>query len=250
MAEFRVLGGATVTISEETVIGEDVTIFPNNVIEGESDIARGATIYPNNIVKDSKIGAGAQITASVIEQASVGSRSTVGPFAHLRPKATVGEGCRIGNFVEIKNASIGDGTKVGHLTYIGDATVGKDCNIGCGVVFCNYDGQKKHRTVIGDRCFIGSNVNLVAPIKIGDGCFIAAGTTVTQDVPPGSFVIGRSKQQVRADRRKTAPPPISESNGGCETPPSAPSDCACGCKSSPSAPSDCACEQGKMSRKE
>ena len=191
MSNYRIMSPSTCVLSERAKIGQGAVIFPNNALLGESEVGAGAMLYPNNILEDSSVGGGCRVTASVLREASVGENTTVGPFAHLRPGAQVGKNCRVGNFVEIKNSKIGDGTKIGHLTYVGDAEVGKNCNIGCGVVFCNYDGKTKHRTVVGDHCFIGSNVNLVAPVTLGDGCYIAAGTTVTQDVPAGAFVIGR-----------------------------------------------------------
>lgn len=202
MANYRVISPATVTISERAAVGKGAVLFPNNALLGESRVGAGAVLYPNNILEDAEADAGCELTASVLRGARVGENSRIGPFAHLRPGAFVGKNCRIGNFVEIKNANIGDGTKIGHLTYVGDADVGKDCNIGCGVIFCNYDGVSKHRTVVGDRCFIGSNVNLIAPVTLGEGCFIAAGTTVTEDVPAGAFVIGRVRQERKSRRRE------------------------------------------------
>ena len=198
MKNVKILSPETVTISSEAVIGEGVVIYPNNHVLGKAVIGKGAVLLPNNIVEDSQIGEGARLTASVVRGAVVGEGAEVGPFANLRKGAVIGRGCRIGDFVEIKNAVIGEGTKVSHLTYIGDADVGRRCNVGCGVVFCNYDGKNKYRTSVGDDCFIGSNVNLVAPVSVGDGSFVAAGTTVAKDVEEGVFVIGRVRQEQNA----------------------------------------------------
>ena len=163
-------------ISPETVI-----------IDAGASIGEGATIYPNNY-----IGAG----SSVLRGARVGEGAQVGPFANLRRGAIVGENCRIGDFVELKNCVVGKNTKISHLAYVGDAEIGEDCNIGCGVVFCNYDGEKKSRTRVEKGCFIGSNANLVAPLTVGEGSYVAAGTTVTENVPARSFVIGRARQEL------------------------------------------------------
>ncbi len=195
---YKVLSPETVTIGKEVQIGEGAVIYPNNRILGRTVIGAGAVLYPNNIVEDARIGAGASVTASVVRGAEVGEGAEVGPFAHLRAGAQIGARCRIGDFVEVKNAVIGAGSKVSHLAYVGDAAVGKNCNIGCGAVFCNYDGTRKARSTVGDNCFIGSNVNLVAPVNIGAGSYIAAATTVTEDVPPASFIIGRARQQSHA----------------------------------------------------
>ena len=125
---------------------------------------------------------------------AVGAGTTVGPNAYLRPGTRVGAHCRIGDFVEIKNSTIGDGTKVSHLTYVGDADLGEGINLGCGVVFSNYDGKSKYRCTVGDRAFIGCNVNLVAPVTVGEDAYVAAGSTVTKDVPAGALAIARSRQ--------------------------------------------------------
>lgn len=186
-----------VYISPESKIEDGAVVYPNNSILGASVIRKGAVVYPNCIIEDCDIGEGAEVTASVLHGAVVGKNTTVGPFAYMRKGSKIGEGCRIGDFVEIKNAEVGDGTKVAHLTYVGDCEIGKNCNIGCGVVFVNYDGKTKHRTSVGDRCFIGSNCNLIAPLEIGSGSYIAAGTTVTESVPPDGLVVGRSRQTVK-----------------------------------------------------
>ena len=193
---YRVLSPETVTIGEGVEIGEGAIIFPNNYLFGSTKIGAGAVLYPNNILEDTTVGDGASVTASVARGAVIGRGAEVGPFANLRSGANVGTGCRVGDFVEIKNASIGAGSKVSHLAYVGDAEVGKNCNIGCGAVFCNYDGAEKHRTRVENNCFIGSNVNLVAPLNVGEGSYIAAGTTVAKDVPARSFVIGRARQEL------------------------------------------------------
>ena len=192
---YTLMSPQTCTVSESARIGEGAVICPNNHILGESVIGAGAVLYPNNIVENSEVGEGAQLTASVLSGAKVGKNARIGPFAYLRPGADVGENCRVGDFAEIKNAKLGAGTKVSHLAYVGDAEIGENCNIGCGAVFCNYDGTKKSRTAVGDHCFIGSNANIVAPVQIGSGSYIAAGTTVARDVAAGAFVIGRARQQ-------------------------------------------------------
>lgn len=182
---------ASTYIDDGVVIGAGTVIYPNNHLLGNTVIGKNVVIMPNNIITDSEIADNTEITASVLKSAKVGVGTKVGPNAYLRPNAVIGENCRIGDFVEIKNSNIGNGTKISHLTYVGDADVGKTCNIGCGVVFVNYDGKNKYRSAVGNNCFIGSNCNLVAPVTVEDNCFIAAGTTVTKDYSKDSFVIGR-----------------------------------------------------------
>ena len=148
---YKVISPETVIIDAGASIGEGATIYPNNYIGAGSAVGEGAVLYANNIVENSYIGAGAQVTASVLRGARVGEGAQVGPFANLRRGAIVGENCRIGDFVELKNCVVGKNTKISHLAYVGDAEIGEDCNIGCGVVFCNYDGEKKSRT----RLFFG-----------------------------------------------------------------------------------------------
>lgn len=191
---------SSVYIDPAATVADDVTIYPNNHIIGACVIGAGTILYPNNILTDSTIGANCRVTASVMEGAKVGDGCSVGPYAYLRPGAVAGEKCRIGDFVELKNASLGDGTKVSHLTYVGDCTIGKRCNIGCGVVFVNYNGEAKQRSTVGDDCFIGSNCNVVAPVTVGDGAYIAAATTVVEDVPADSLVIGRVRPCVKGER--------------------------------------------------
>lgn len=191
---YKVISPETVTIEAGAHIGEGALIYPNNFISAGSIVGSGAVLFPNNIVRDSYIGAGAQVTASVLQGAHVGENAQVGPFANLRQGAVVGENCRIGDFVELKNCIVGKNSKVSHLAYVGDAEIGENCNIGCGVIFCNYDGEKKSRTRVEKECFIGSNVNLVAPVTVGEGSYVAAGTTVTENVPARTFVIGRVRQ--------------------------------------------------------
>ena len=198
----RFLAPDRVFVSEEATIGDGAIIYPDNYIYGRPVIEAGAVLRPENILEDAFVGAGSEIEKSVLRGARVGKNCTVGPFAHLRKGANVGDNCRVGDFVEIKNSVVGAGTKVRHLAYVGDADVGEYCNIGCGVVFCNYDGKNKHRTRVGNNCFIGSNVNLIAPVEIADGAFVAAGTTVTEGAGKGDFVIGRVRQQIRAGGAK------------------------------------------------
>ncbi len=182
-------------IDDTVVIESGATIEPFCRIEGVSVIRRDATISASR-VKNSVIGESASVEMSHVVDSKIGKFSSVGPFARLR-QATIDDGCRIGDFVEIKASTIRDGVKASHLTYIGDADVGERTNVGCGSVFCNYDGVKKNKTTIGSDCFIGANTNLIAPLVVGDHAFIAAGTTVTRDVQDDSFTIGRVMQDTK-----------------------------------------------------
>lgn len=186
--------GSNIIIDDTAIIGKDVKISDNVCILGKSVIGDGCEISPNSVIKDSYLGEGCIIVASHIEDSSLGKGCTVGPFAHIRANSKLGEKCRVGNFVEIKNSQIGNNSKMAHLAYIGDAIVGNNCNIGCGVVFCNYDGEKKQQSKLGDNVFVGSNANLVAPVSIADNAYIAAGSTINLDVGEGEFAIARERQ--------------------------------------------------------
>lgn len=196
----------TVFIGNEVSLGRDVTLYPNVRIEGRTKIGDACTIYPGTRIVDSTIAGRVTIKdSSLIEESDVASGAVIGPFAHLRPGAMIGDGAHIGNFVEVKKSTIGKGSKANHLAYIGDATIGAGVNVGAGVITCNYDGYEKHRTIIEDNVFVGSDAQLVAPVKIGEGALIAAGATITRDVPPGSLAISRVPQEIRegfASRRK------------------------------------------------
>ena len=185
----------TVYIDEEVKIGAGTMIGPCVTLEGNTVIGQNCRIYQNSRIKDCTIGDGTEIQSSVLLESSVGDKTKVGPFAYLRPGSTIGRECKVGDFVEIKNSSFGDGSKASHLTYIGDADVGKDVNIGCGVVFVNYDGTNKYRSTVGDGVFIGCNANLVSPVEVRNGAYIAAGSTVTADVPEDALCVARTKQR-------------------------------------------------------
>jgi bifunctional UDP-N-acetylglucosamine pyrophosphorylase / glucosamine-1-phosphate N-acetyltransferase len=175
-------------------IGRDTIIFPGTVIKGDSSIGEDSQIGPNTELKDSTIGDRTVVKQSVAHDSSIGSDVQIGPFAHIRPDSNIGDEVKIGNFVEIKKASFGKGSKASHLSYIGDAEVGSDVNIGCGSITVNYDGKNKHLTTIEDGVFVGCNSNLVAPVKVGKGAYIAAGSTITEDVPGESLSIARARQ--------------------------------------------------------
>lgn len=181
-------------IGADVEIGSDTIIYPGNVLEGKTIIKEECILYPNSRIEDATLEKGVVVQSSVILESVVGGGTTVGPFAYIRPESTIGKNARIGDFVEIKKSSIGDNTKVSHLTYIGDAQVGTDCNFGCGTVVVNYDGKKKYKTIIGNHAFIGCNTNLVSPVKVNDNAFIAAGSTITDEVPEGALAIARAKQ--------------------------------------------------------
>lgn len=184
-------------LDEKSVISPSAVIHKENVLLGQCVVGDMATLLPYNYIENSVIGRGSVVRQSNITNSTVGENTTVGPFATLRDGAKIGNDCRIGNFVEIKNSTIGDGSKVSHLAYVGDAQVGVDCNIGCGVIFCNYDGKTKNKIVVGDRCFIGSNTILIAPVTIADDTYICAGSVITEDTEKGDFVIGRSRAIIK-----------------------------------------------------
>ena len=188
-------------ILESTVkVGANVTIEPYAVVKGNTILHDGCVVGSFSYLDSAVIGANTVVKSSRIVNSQVGQNCTVGPNAHLRDNAVVGNGCRVGNFVEIKNSALESGVKASHLAYIGDAFVGANTNIGCGVIFVNYNGKQKSRTVVGSNCFIGCNTNLVAPVTVGDNCYIACGTTVDKDICSGAFGIGRSYLVVKEGR--------------------------------------------------
>jgi bifunctional UDP-N-acetylglucosamine pyrophosphorylase/glucosamine-1-phosphate N-acetyltransferase len=190
------IDATSIFISSGVKIGRGTTVYPNVYLEGNTKVGRGCTIYPNVRIQDSIIGDGVVIKDStLIEGSVVKDRATVGPFAHIRPGSKIGTEAKIGNFVEVKKSVIGSGTKAAHLTYLGDARIGKDVNIGAGTITCNYNGYKKHVTAIGDNVFIGSDSQLIAPVKIGKGAYIGAGSTITKDVPSKALALSRVEQR-------------------------------------------------------
>lgn len=189
----------TTHISPRARLAPGCTVLPGCLIYGGSQVGAGAVIGPNTLLRDAVIGEGCTVNSSQVTESTVGAGTTVGPFAYIRPGCTIGEKARVGDFVELKNSTVGDGTKISHLTYIGDSDLGRRINIGCGVVTVNYDGKRKYRTTVEDDSFVGCNVNLVSPVKIGRGAYLAAGGTITEDVPEEALVIARSRQTVKPD---------------------------------------------------
>jgi len=181
-------------ISVDARIGRDSIIYPGTIVEGKSEIGSGCRIGPFTFVSDSELGNGVEARSAYIYGSKVGDGAKIGPFTHIRPGTVIKTNVRVGNFSEVKNSVLDEGSKVNHLSYIGDATLGKKVNVGAGTITCNYDGFKKHRTVIGDRSFIGSNVNLVAPVTVGRDVVIGAGSTITEDIPSKSLAIARARQ--------------------------------------------------------
>ena len=193
------LGGCGIMVERTVKIGRGVSLFGPCIVSGKTELKSDSRVLAFSRVEDSVIGRGASVSSSTVVCSEVGENSAVGPYAYLRGGAKVGKDCRVGDFVEIKNSSLGNGSKVAHHAYIGDADVGIGVNIGCGVVFANYDGKVKARTTVGDHCFIGCNCNIVAPVHIGGGAYIAAGTTVTQNVAERELCIGRARQSAIKD---------------------------------------------------
>jgi len=181
-------------ISADTVIGSDTILYPGTMIYGNSKIGSDCTIGPNTEIIDSEIGNETSIKQSVVHESKIGDSTTVGPFAHIRPATTLGNEVRIGNFVETKKVTFGNGSKASHLSYIGDAEVGQGVNLGCGSITVNYDGKNKFKTIIEDNVFVGCNSNLIAPVTVKKGSYIAAGSTITDEVPEDSLAIARARQ--------------------------------------------------------
>ena len=185
----------TTYIEVDVEIQSDTVVEPGVVLKGRTQIGSKCFIGAQTEIVESVIADNVSITQSVIEHSTVQSGTSIGPFAHLRPNSQLGHNVHVGNFVEVKNSTLGDGTKAGHLTYVGDSDLGQDINLGCGTIFVNYDGKHKHRSKVGDQAFIGCNSNIVSPVEIGARAFIAAGSTITKDVPEEALAISREAQQ-------------------------------------------------------
>ncbi|MBC7341992.1 MAG: bifunctional UDP-N-acetylglucosamine diphosphorylase/glucosamine-1-phosphate N-acetyltransferase GlmU [Clostridia bacterium] len=194
-AGVSIMDPASTFIDDGVQIGSDTVVLPFTYIFGHTQIGRDCQIGPGTTISDSTIADGVSIQQSVLKEVEVGPGCNIGPFSYLRPGTRLDREVKVGDFVEIKNSYIGPASKVPHLSYVGDATVGARVNIGAGTITCNYDGQKKWPTVIGDDAFIGSNTNLVAPVQVGEGAVIGAGSTITKDVPPGALGIARDQQR-------------------------------------------------------
>ncbi|HET8773514.1 MAG TPA: bifunctional UDP-N-acetylglucosamine diphosphorylase/glucosamine-1-phosphate N-acetyltransferase GlmU [Thermoanaerobaculia bacterium] len=197
---------ATVVIDSSVTIGPDTVVYPFVTLEGNTRIGEGCVVDPGVHLNNVTVGDDVHLkTGTVAEDAIIEDEATVGPYAHLRPGTRLGRSVKVGNFVETKKATFGEGAKASHLSYIGDAEVGADANIGAGTITCNYDGVNKHRTIIEEGAFIGSDSQLVAPVRIGRGAYVGAGSTITKDVPPGALATSRTPQSVKegwAERKK------------------------------------------------
>ena len=209
--------GVTILRPETTVIDASVEVGPDTVIEpfvqllGETKIGEDCRVRSYSVVENSTIADGVLIRQGcVIADSRIAAGALIGPFTHVRPESDIGEGAHVGNFVETKKVRIGKGSKANHLTYLGDAEIGSGVNIGAGTITCNYDGVNKHRTVIGDGAFVGSDSTLVAPIVIGEGSYIAAGSSITEDVPPNALALGRARQTNKSDWATTRRAKISK----------------------------------------
>jgi bifunctional UDP-N-acetylglucosamine pyrophosphorylase/glucosamine-1-phosphate N-acetyltransferase len=185
----------TCYVEQDVEVGEGTRLLPGVVLEGSTKIGKNCVIGPYSRLVDVEVGDGSTISFTQAAESKIGKNVRVGPFAHLRPGTVLEDDVKIGNFVEVKKSRIGKGSKANHLTYLGDAEIGRKCNIGAGTITCNYDGFKKHKTVIDDEVFVGSDTIFVAPVKIGKKSYTAAGSTITDDIPPDHLAIARSKQE-------------------------------------------------------
>jgi bifunctional UDP-N-acetylglucosamine pyrophosphorylase/glucosamine-1-phosphate N-acetyltransferase len=208
LVERLMMAGVTVTdpastfVDAQVEVGPETSIEPGTILRGRTQIGRACKIGPYTQIMDSQIGAESSVIFSLVNGTRILEKSSVGPFSHLRPETVVGPRAKVGNFTEIKASRVGFGSKVNHLSYIGDAEIAEDVNVGAGTITCNFDGDKKNKTVIQAKAFIGSNVNLVAPVKIGRGAKIGAGSTITEDVPEGSLAIARARQENKTASHK------------------------------------------------
>jgi bifunctional UDP-N-acetylglucosamine pyrophosphorylase/glucosamine-1-phosphate N-acetyltransferase len=207
-----IIDPATTWIDVDVRIGQDTQIGPGTQLEGTTSIGANVTIGPHTQLTDTTVGDGAEITHAVCVGAEIGQDATVGPYAYLRPGTRILDGAHIGCHVELKNSTVHEGAKVPHLTYVGDADVGAHTNIGAGTIFANYDGAAKHHTEVGEYAFVGSNSVLVAPVTIGDGAYVAAGSAIATDVPRGALGVARGRQHNSEDwvQRKRPGTPAAE----------------------------------------
>lgn len=196
-AGVSILDPNSVYIDPRVKIGSGTLLLPGTILRGTTVIGENCTIGPNAMIRDCTIGDETEVNASQLNESTVGDHTTVGPFAYVRPNSKIGGHVKVGDFVEIKNSVIGSGTKISHLTYVGDTDCGERINFGCGTVTTNYDGFQKFRCTIEDDAFIGCNTNLVAPVRVGRGSYIAAGSTITEEVPDDSLAIARTRQSVK-----------------------------------------------------
>ena len=190
-----IVNPASVCIEDSVTIGADTVIEPNTILRGCTAIGEDCLIGPASDISDSVIGNGSTVAYSVLTGVRAAANAVIGPFSYMRPGTELAENVKVGGFVETKKAIVGMGSKIPHLSYVGDTVIGANVNVGCGTITCNYDGYDKYKTVIGDEVFIGSNVNQIAPVTIGDRAFVAAGSTISEDVPEGALGVGRSKQR-------------------------------------------------------
>lgn len=201
IAKKHMINGVTIINPEHTyiektvIIGADTIIYPGAALTGDTVIGEDCIIGQNSRIENTTIGSGVEVQSSTIIESKIDDYTTIGPYAYLRPNSNIGKHVKIGDFVEVKNATIGDDSKASHLAYIGDADVGKNVNIGCGVVFVNYDGKNKHRSIVEDNAFVGSNANLVAPVIVRENGYVACGSTITKEVPKGSLAVARGRQE-------------------------------------------------------
>jgi bifunctional UDP-N-acetylglucosamine pyrophosphorylase/glucosamine-1-phosphate N-acetyltransferase len=195
LAGVAIVDPATTWIDADVVLEPDATVLQNTQLKGATVVRRGAVVGPDTTLTSCDVGEDAHVRRTTAEGAVIGPEATVGPYSFLRPGTRLGRGAKVGAYVEIKASDVGEGSKVPHLSYVGDATIGARTNIGAATVFVNYDGRDKHRTTVGDDVRVGSDTMLVAPVEIGDGAYTAAGSVITQDVPPGALGVGRAKQR-------------------------------------------------------
>ena len=198
----RIIDADHTYVGPAVTVGAGSTLLPGVILRGRTSIGKDCELGPNTMIRDCTLGDQVSVNSSQLNESLVEDGVVIGPFAYIRPNCILKKKAKIGDFVELKNSTVGEGTKINHLTYVGDTDAGAHINFGCGTVTVNYDGKKKFRTVIGDHAFIGCNTNLVAPVTIGEGAFTAAGSTITQDVPPDSLAIARDRQTVKADWAK------------------------------------------------
>ena len=186
---------AAVYVEDEVTVGAGTLLLPGTILRGKTVIGANCLIGPQVMLTDCAVGDGCTINASQCEESTIEGGCQIGPYTHIRPHCVVGAGSKIGAFVQLKNCNLGRGTKMAHLTYVGDSDVGRKVNFGCGTVTTNYDGFKKYRCTIGDGAFLGCNTNLVAPVTVGEGSYTAAGSTITEEVPPDALGVARSRQK-------------------------------------------------------